>query len=59
MCELISSESQRRNIKSITEFELLELSENLVGKRSMGKERNKLKESAITKRLLLIEEWKL
>jgi len=54
MCELISSESQHRNIKSITEFESLELSENLVGKCSMGKERKKLKESAIAKRLSLI-----
>jgi len=45
-----------QNIKSKTEFELLVLSEYLVGTWSIGKERNKLKESAIAKRSSLIEE---
>jgi len=56
ICELISSESHHRNIKSRTEFESLVLSEYLVGTWSIGKERNKLKESAIAKRSSLIEE---
>ena len=56
ICELISSESHYRNIKSRTEFESLVLSEYPVGTWSIEKERNKLKESAITKRSSLIEE---
>jgi len=55
-CELISSESHHRNIKSRTESESLALSENLIGTCSVGNERNRLKESAIAKRLSLIEE---
>jgi len=45
-----------QNIKSRTEFKSLALSENLVGTCSVGNERNRLKESAIAKRSLLIEE---
>jgi len=52
-----SKESHCRNIKSMTKFKLFALSEYLVGTWSVGYERLKLKESAITKRLLLMEEW--
>ena len=41
----------------MTEFELLTLSEYLVGTRLVGNERSKLNESTIIRRLSLMEEW--
>ena len=56
-CMFSLEESQWRNIKSMTEFESLALLEYLVGTWLIGYDRLKLKESAITKRSSLIEEW--
>jgi len=56
-CVFSSEESQWRNIKLMTEFELLVLLEYLVGTWLIGYNRLKLKESAIAKRLLLMKEW--
>ena len=55
-CMFNSEESYWRNIKLITKFELL-LSEYLVGTWLMGDKKLKLKESAMIKRLSLMEEW--
>ena len=52
-----SSESLRRNIKSITEFDSPAVSENLVGPGLVGDDSVRLKESAIMRRSSLIEEW--
>jgi len=52
-----SEESQWRNIKSMTKFELLALSEYLVETWLIGYDRLKLKESVNAKRSSLMEEW--
>jgi len=52
-----SEEPHHRNIKSITKFESLSLSEYLVGTWLIEHERFKLKESAMIIRSLLREEW--
>jgi len=52
-----SSKPLRRNIKSKTEFELLELSVYFVGNWLAEVNKLKSKKSAIIRRLLLIVEW--
>ena len=56
-CMFSSEELQQRNIKLMTEFESLVLLEYLVETWLIEYNRLKLKESAITKRLSLMEEW--
>ena len=46
-----------KNIKLMTEFESFLLSEYLVRVQLVGKEKSRLKESAIISKSLLIEEW--
>ena len=46
-----------RNMGSMTEFELCLLSEYLIGTWLVGFDSSKLNESAIIRRLSLIEEW--
>jgi len=55
-CWLSLLDPYHRNIKSITEFALPAISENLVGEGLVGVDNVKLKESAIIIRLLLMEE---
>jgi len=53
---LISVDPYRKNIRSITEFDLLSESEYLVGTQLVGNKSSRLKESAIIIRFSLKEE---
>ena len=53
----ISLDPQCKNIRSMTELEFWSLSEYLVRTWLVGRERPRLKKSAIIKKSLLIEEW--
>jgi len=55
---LNSEEEGQRNTRSKTEFEFWLLSENLVGKFSVGLEMARENKSAISKRMSLWTEWK-
>ena len=55
-CWLILFDPYQRNIRSMVEFDSPTVSKYLVGQGLVGDERAKLKESAIIKRSLLIDE---
>jgi len=54
-CWLISFDPYQRNIRSMVELDSSAVSEYLVGQGLVGDERAKLRESAIIKRLSLID----